>query len=237
MKPLRNPVTLITAETEIVTDFLKFGTDYWWRVQVAHINDVSDWTEVRTFSTVTTVELESPDDGSFLLDNRPVLEWGDLAQVDGYEIILSNNSDLSDATIYNVNGGSSNTYPLTVQESGKDYYWSVRSYNGADTSNWAETYQFYISGTGVNDLNIFNNFNIYPNPATTYHNVTFNVRQANEVTWIITDILGQNITEETLQVSTGLFSKNISVADLNKGIYFLEVTQGDQKKITKFIIK
>lgn len=231
------PVTLITNQTKITTDFLKFSTDYWWRVKVSHINDESDWTEIFKFSTVTTVVLDSPDDGDFLIDPRPVLEWENLANVGGYQVIFSDNPDLTDATIYEVTDGNSSTYPLTSQETGKDYYWSVRAYNGSDTSNWAEPYHFYISATGINELSIINNVNIYPNPAISYINITFNVRQATELSWIITDVLGQNVTEEVLQVQTGLFSKDISVADLNRGIYFLEITQGTEKKVMKFVVK
>jgi len=232
-----NPVVYVMDSNSLSVDILKFNREYFWRVKASHVNDESVWSEVFNFNTVSTVELDSPENDEFLTDTRPVLEWKSLAKVDGYQIVTSKNADLSDPTYYIVNNGKTETYPLAEQESGYDYYWSVRAFNGADTSNWAETRSFYISGTGVNDLGIINNINLYPNPAKTYINVSFNVKQATELSWIITDVLGQNINEESFQIQTGLFSRDIDVADLNKGIYFLEITQGTDKKVMKFVVK
>jgi hypothetical protein len=232
-----NPVIYIVDSNSVNSNILKFNTEYFWRVKAAHINDESVYSEVSSFTTVNSMELESPANGAFLTDPRPVLTWTSLAKVDGYQIIFSENEDLSDPTYYLVENGNTETLPLTTQQAGKNYYWSVRAFNGTDTCDWATPYHFYLSATGVNDVGIINDLNVYPSPATDFITMSFNVRQATELSWIITDVLGQNITEETLQVSTGLFSKNISVADLNKGIYFLEITQGDQKKISKFVVK
>jgi len=232
-----DPVIYVLDSNTLSVNILKFNTPYFWRVKASHVNDVSIFSEVYTFTTVANVELVAPDDGDLITDTRPTLEWEPLAKVDGYQIIVSNNADLSDPTYYTISNGNTDNYPLTEQETGKDYYWSVRAFNGTDTSNWAEPNRFYISGTGINELSVINNINLYPNPAKTYLNVSFNVKQSTELSWIITDVLGQNIAENAFQVQTGLFSRDIDVADLNKGIYFLEITQGSQKKVMKFVIK
>lgn len=232
-----DPLVYVINDPELELDVLKFNKEYFWRVKVAHVNDVSIWSEVFSFNTVAEVELDAPDDNDFLTDNRPVLEWETLANVDGYQIILSKNADLSDPSYFLVNNGNTDTYPLNEQESGYDYYWSVRAFNGADTSNWAEPRSFYISGTGVNDLSLIQNISLYPNPANTYLNVSFNANQTTELSWVITDVLGQNINEETFQIQTGLFSRDIEIGDLNKGIYFLEITQGIEKKVMKFVVE
>lgn len=232
------PVTLITHETEINPDFLRFDTEYWWRVKVSHVNDVSTWTEARSFSTVANIELVAPEDGDVVNTVRPILEWNSIASVDGYQVIFSQSADYSNPTYYIVEGEDGDSYPLPSLDKNSDYYWSVRAYRSTDTSAWADQYHFNIpDNVGVEEISILEDVNIYPNPATTYLNVTFNVRQATELSWIITDVLGQNITEDLLQVQTGLFSKDISVADLNKGIYFLEITQGESKKVLKFVVK
>lgn len=232
-----DPVVYVMDSNSLSVDVLKFNKQYFWRVKASHVNDESVWSEVYNFNTVSTVELSSPDNDEFLTDTRPVLEWKSLAKVDGYQIVTSKNADLSDPTYYSVTDGNAESYPLGEQESGYDYYWSVRAFNGADTSNWAETRSYYISGTGVNDLGIINNINLYPNPAKTYINVSFNVKQATELSWIITDVLGQNINEESFQIQTGLFSRDIDLTELNKGIYFIEITQGTNKKVMKFVVK
>jgi hypothetical protein len=129
------PITQVYIDiNEASPDFLKFGTDYWWRVKVGHENDDSEWTEVRKFSMIGSVVLNAPSNGEVLNTMRPTLEWEEIAGVGGYQIILSKSPDYSDPTFYLVENPSTNEYPLPELEKDSDYFWSVRSFLGTDTS-------------------------------------------------------------------------------------------------------
>jgi len=232
------PVTIIVTEVETVPDFLKFGTDYWWRVKVIHVNNESFWSETRSFSTIASVNIESPDNGVEVTTTRPIIEWSPIANVDGYEIIISKSEDYSDADRYIIEGDETDNYPLPELDKDADYYWSIRAYRTTDTCVWAEQRQFNVPwNVSVNDLEIASDLNIYPNPATKSMTVSFNVKQNAEMTLTVTDILGKNISEEMVSVQTGTFQKTMDISKLNQGIYFLELKQEDQKSIIKFVVK
>lgn len=232
------PITLITTTPELNPTFLKFGQDYWWKVKVTTTTDVSIWSEVFKFSMVEAVTLSSPGDGEVINTTRPRLEWESLAEVEAYEVRYSENADLSDATTYMLPGADADNYPLPELAKDNDYYWTVRAYRDGDTTMWAETYHFNIPfNVGIDELVNVSELNIYPNPVSTDMTVSFMAKQSAEMTWTITDILGQNMMEEVVDVQTGTFQRNIDVSKLSQGIYFLEVKQGDQNSVIKFVIK
>ena len=233
-----SPITLITNEDAVSPGFLKFDTEYWWRVRARHANDTSPWSEVRKFSTVVDVSLTSPADGAVLETTRPKLTWSTLPEVGGYQIRFGKSADHSDADYYLIPNGSTNNYPLPDLDKDSDYYWSVRAFRTTDTSAWAEDYSFNIPwNVGVNEIETLSNINLYPNPSSHNLNVSLNVKETAEMTWVITDILGQNITEDIIMVKTGFFSKNIDVSEFRPGIYFIEIRHADQKSVMKFVVK
>lgn len=231
-----DPVTILTHEVEYTPDFYKFGTEYFWRVKATHPNDVSPWSEVRSFTTINSIELESPVDGAALNTYRPILKWDDIKAVDGYEIRISANEDMSDAMYYIVPGSSSDTYPLNALDTSM-YYWSVRAYNGNDTSAWAVNYSFSTMSVGVNELENISSISMFPNPATTTFTVEFLVQENAELQITISDIIGKTMLVETVEVSNGNFRKTFNVSEFNSGIYFLEIKQGNDNIAKKFVIK
>lgn len=232
------PITLLTNGDAVNPGFLKFDTEYWWRVRARHSNDTSPWSDIRKFTTVVGVDLASPANGAVLETVRPKLTWSTLPEVGGYEIRFGKLADHSDAEYYFIPSSETNNYPLPNLDKDSDYYWSVRSFRTTDTSAWAEDYSFNIPwNVGVNDIETLSNINIYPNPTNDNLNVSLNVKETSEMTWVITDILGQNITEEIVLVKTGFFSKNIDVSEFKPGIYFIEIRNADEKSVMKFVVK
>ena len=231
-----DPITIITNEVEFAPDFYKFGTEYFWRVKAAHPYDVSPWSEVRSFTTINEIELDSPDDGGNLNTYRPNLKWDDIKEVDGYQIRISKNADNSDAAYHIVPGAGSNNYPLNTLDSSM-YYWSVRAYKGNDTSAWATNYSFSTMSVGIHELENISNISMYPNPATNNVTVEFIIVDNAILQLVISDILGKTMIEEVVEASAGNFRKTFDVSELNSGIYFLEVKQGNKNSAMKFVIK
>ena len=76
--------------------FLRFGTKYYWRVNARHLTDTSDWTATFNFTTIATVILKTPTNGSTNVPLRPTLVWTAQTGIAGYELQL----DTLDTFVY-----------------------------------------------------------------------------------------------------------------------------------------
>ncbi len=79
-------------------------------------------------------------------------------------------------------------------------------------------------------------FNFYPNPTNGILNLKFAGKEKPTVVRI-TDINGKEVYAENLQNFTGIYDKEISLSDLKKGIYLLQVVQGSKAVNKKIIIE
>ncbi len=230
-----SPVTYITSEVVFLPTFLKFNQEYWWRVKASHVNDVSVYSDVRKFSTVPKVTLVGPENNTVLETTRPTLEWTAISGVEGYQVRVAKTADLTNAVYYST---INSEYPLPTLNKDQDYFWSVRAYKTTDTCDWANNFTFHIPwNVGINDVQAISEVSVFPNPATTHIKVSFNTRNAGAALITITDVLGQNVKQDNIEISAGKFSKTIDVAELNKGIYFIEIQQNSTKKVMKFVVK
>ncbi|NOR86576.1 MAG: T9SS type A sorting domain-containing protein [Bacteroidales bacterium] len=233
-----NPTSRITNESSLVPDFLKFGTEYFWRAKAAHTHDVSPWAEYRTFTTVSEVILETPEDEEIVQITRPKLEWDKLADVDGYEVRFSANADMTDAEYFILPGATNDNMTLDELAIDSDYFWSVRAYKTTDTSAWADNFSFHIPwNIGLNEMQNISQLSIFPNPATTTVSIQFLAKENMELKVSISDILGKTITEKTMEISSGNFKTSFNVSEFNNGVYFIELQQGDRKNVLKFVVK
>lgn len=81
----------------------------------------------------------------------------------------------------------------------------------------------------VNELNSVS-FKIYPNPATDY--IQVELLSEGDATLIILNQLGQVVSQSSL-----LYSTELSVSNLNSGIYIVKVVQNGYAQIQKLIVK
>ena len=90
---------------------------------------------------------------------------------------------------------------------------------------------------GINETLIVD-FDVYPNPATSYVNVSLNIDKPGKIQINILDILGQTIkTVSSLNTTGSLYKKTINCNDLNKGIYFIQIELNNQTYNRKLIIE
>jgi len=232
------PIPSITNDfIMVLPNFVRFGTEYFWRVRAAHVNDTSMWSDSRSFSMVNNVTLSSPADGSNVNTLRPKLEWRDLAGVDGYELRYSKNADMSDAQYEFLDADVLN-FNMDPLDTDANYYWSVRAYRTIDTCAWADNFSFYVpDNIGIQELKNVSNLEVYPNPANTAISLAFLAKEDADFTIAINNILGESIAKETVNVSSGKFQKTYDISQLNSGIYFFEVSQGERKNMMKFVVK
>jgi len=77
---------------------------------------------------------------------------------------------------------------------------------------------------GLNESSNAINFTCYPNPTSGQFTLTFVQSESSDVIVRILNIEGKIIRKDNLQNFNGTYTKNFDLSDLEKGIYFVEVT-------------
>lgn len=78
---------------------------------------------------------------------------------------------------------------------------------------------------------------VYPNPATDMLNVEVNASQASELSISIYNIMGQNVMNQNVSITTGMNTRAVNISELNSGIYFVTVRANGFENTMKFIVK
>lgn len=88
-----------------------------------------------------------------------------------------------------------------------------------------------------NAVNPMTTTRVYPNPATDQLNIEVNASQASEMSIGVYNIMGQNVMNQTMSITTGMNTKPIDISELNSGIYFVTVKANGFENTMKFIVK
>ncbi len=81
-----DPVSFpLTDLTSFQMEELSFGEQYFWRVRAYDGDEVSDWSEIWSFTVVVTVEIDKPNDNAMVYAN-PLIEWDELSGLTNYEL-------------------------------------------------------------------------------------------------------------------------------------------------------
>ncbi len=81
-----NPVVFpLTGVTALDAYDLLFGNTYYWRVRAYDGDDISDWSEIWSFSIMKTVEIKAPTDGG-VANPQVEIQWNGVDGVNFYEI-------------------------------------------------------------------------------------------------------------------------------------------------------
>jgi hypothetical protein len=94
----------------------------------------------------------------------------------------------------------------------------------------------YIFSTtsGVEEISI-NNLNIYPNPSENVFNIAFTSEKVQEFELRIMNVLGEVLYTEKLNDFIGVYSKQVSLSNYSKAIYFLEI-ETDEGRVNKKLV-
>lgn len=76
---------------------------------------------------------------------------------------------------------------------------------------------------------------VYPNPAQQQVQVEIQNEYLGEVTVLLQDLTGRIISETTLQKDSKLATHQLDISPLTKGIYLLDLRQGDQRSVQKVV--
>lgn len=86
--------------------------------------------------------------------------------------------------------------------------------------------------SSINETNISESINVYPNPATENVNVSLEIANVSDATITISNIIGENVYSKHLGSITGNLNQIIDVSKLETGMYILRL-QTDKGVATK----
>ena len=89
----------------------------------------------------------------------------------------------------------------------------------------------------MNGGTAINNLDVYPNPTRDIFNVSFVSEEIQTLSIRVMNIVGEVIYEESLEEFVGEYTKQISLKDYSKGVYFLEINDTNGTINKKIILQ
>ena len=121
-----------------------------------------------------------------------------------------------------------------TSESGKLYIvWRTDNFDEAD--GWSAHWE--TDNVGIANEEAFNEFNLYPNPASNEVSVKFETRDANNLSVQIIAADGKVMYNFTADTFNGVFNNTIDVSSYAKGIYFLRMNSNEGFATKKLVIE
>ena len=129
---------------------------------------------------------------------------------------------------------SGSTIPQTIVSPSAQMLISFKSNSSNTGSGWEGN---YAAEVGVNENEYMDNLSIYPNPATTTVNVSFNLSNSQNMNLRLTDMAGKVVFSQQYDNLKGAFNKDIDVSAYSKGVYFLKLISSEGNITQKIVLQ
>lgn len=98
---------------------------------------------------------------------------------------------------------------------------------------YGATVDEYLHNVGIHEANGLTAFNLYPNPNTGKFQISFKAAQAGDVQLSVTNMMGQQVWQDTRSASNG--TESIDLSSVAKGLYTLQVktTAGAENRLVE----
>jgi hypothetical protein len=145
-------LTLVNQGTtsQLNTANLLFGTTYYWRVKGFHSIDTTGWSATWSFNTTDIALLVSPSNGALNQEPNVLLDWSPVSGINGYQVQYDTSSTFSSPILSTLNTAATSQLNVGNLLFGSTYYWRVKTFHAADTSNWSTVWSF----TTLNTVNL-----------------------------------------------------------------------------------
>lgn len=97
--------------------------------------------------------------------------------------------------------------------------------------------EYYISNVGTTRNEFVSNLAVYPNPASGYTQVKFNLDEQSEVTIALFNLLGKQVYAETSVMQSGFVSKTLQLGNLAGGVYMLRIASEKGNVARRLIVE
>jgi hypothetical protein len=133
--------TITNASSSYNTSNLLFATKYYWRIRAFNAADTTSWSPVWNFTTTDGKPAHvSPANSATAISLNPTIDWGTVSGVLAYQYEYSVDSNFTSAVP--VGTGTTSQAGLVSLSYGESYFWRVRCYHAADTSDWSTPWKF-----------------------------------------------------------------------------------------------
>ena len=169
---------------------------------------------------------------TFAMPNTPTLIAGNsyFAAVHTLNLFTYGTSGTSLTFATNVGGGG-NTSLI--------YYPDMANPNTGETFLTSSTPMVRMNFDPLNAVNELSNnttFSVFPNPSNAIFNIVLDSKSTEVVNLTVNNIVGQTVLTNRVTVS-GQTRETISLADFDKGIYFLTIDNNNEKQTVKLIVE
>ncbi|MFH1119469.1 MAG: C10 family peptidase [Bacteroidota bacterium] len=97
--------------------------------------------------------------------------------------------------------------------------------------------EYYISNVGTTEKDFARNLAVYPNPASGYTEVKFNLNQQTKVEISLFNLLGNQVFVETAQMQAGFVSKMLQLGNLSSGVYLLRISSENGSLTRRLVVE
>ena len=130
----------VGTTSQVNAAYLRFGTQYFWRVRARHYIDTTQWSSTWSFTTVDQLSLLAPINNAVSVSLNPTIGWTGTTGITGYEYQYSTSSNFSNPILFTI--GTNSQAVLSNLSYGTQYFWQVRAFHSGDTSAWSLPWSF-----------------------------------------------------------------------------------------------
>lgn len=128
-----------------------------------------------------------------------------------------------------------NTLPAPIVSPTNQMY-LLFSANGFNNNQGFEA-EYYVSNVSTTEKDFTQNLAIYPNPASGYTEIKFNLNKSAKVSFELYNLLGTIVYNESSQMGAGFVNKTIQLGQLSKGVYLLRISSENGNMTRKLVIE
>jgi hypothetical protein len=169
-------------------------------------------------------------------DNTATFEWDAVTDAESYDLYI-----LGEKFMEVVGNSATNSITVPIDNYLDPMWYAVSAKNASE--GWESFRSLAVNYAGgelncvlsVEDLQL-NNIVMYPNPATQQVSITFDSSFIDSLEVTITNSLGQ-ILQRVDETSNGSNVISLNVSNLNTGLYFVTIKNGNQTTTKKLLVK
>jgi hypothetical protein len=134
--------SLLTKQNSFNYVEFKENTKYYWRVRAINSKDISDWSDIFYFTTISSApELLYPDDGAVGIALSESVVWDGQSEMDTYHLQISKSNDFKEFVV-NLPTFSDTKFALKNLDFNTTYFWRVLINYKVGASDWSEVRSF-----------------------------------------------------------------------------------------------
>lgn len=215
---------------------LHYNTKYFWRVSAQNDSSKSNWSGVQYFTTeLEPPEITYPENNSTNIPLQTEIKWK--VNDDNSYYILQLAKDIDFNELYFESIKLSDLKFGYFFDGNADFYCRVKAVSETNYSKWSKVIAFKTLDPNSVSVSQSIDLIIYPNPMS--NNVTFNfsIEKPSFVSLKIIDIFGKEVKEIFSEhLEQGNYKYQWNAKNVNSGIYFLEMLNGNLSNMQKILI-